>query len=100
MNIKEIKYSIKRLKRMKKDLRSGTPERIDLHRQIQALKDKLQAQQSVDKDKEAVIKEILHYEPELDDIIDLYSHTIENLNHHLVRLKEKEKVKCLKQESS
>jgi hypothetical protein len=98
MDSREIKKQLRMLRKMKLACRAGTPERIDLHRQIQALKDKLQAQQSVDKDKEVIVKEILRYEPELDDIIDLYSHTIENLNHHLAKLKEKEKAKCLNQE--
>jgi phage shock protein A len=100
MDSKEIKKQLRMLRKMKLACRSGTPERIDLHRKIQELKEQLQAQQSVDKDKEAVIKEILRYEPELDDLIDLYSHTIENLQHHLTKLKDKEKAKCLKPESS
>ena len=43
MNIKELKREIRQLKKLKLKCRSGSPERIELHRKIKDLKEQLKS---------------------------------------------------------
>ena len=94
MEIKDIKQKIRELRKLKKQLRSGTPERISLHRQIQALKQQFAEVSIPEPLKEPIIAEILRIEAERKTIptfeqlgISLSGYSIENLKIHLAKLK-------------
>ena len=96
MDIKEIKSEIRKLKRLKLACRSGTSERIDLHRQILALKSQLLDQTKPSIDKEILIAEILALQeqhsinPKFESLgIDLYKYTVEQLKNHIIYIKRK-----------
>lgn len=88
MVAKEIKKEIRKLRKLKLACRAGSQERISLHRQIKALQEQKEICLEQNKDKEAIIAEILKldkYLPLLD--IDLTKHSIENLQKFLDKLK-------------
>ena len=88
MTEKEIKSDIRKLKKLKKQCRAGTEERINLHRQIKDLQANLQNLNIVDKDKNKIIQEILKLDKVMASIeINLTKHTIENLQKYLNKLK-------------
>jgi predicted transcriptional regulator len=88
MNDKEIKSEIRKLKKLKKACRAGTTERLQLHRQIKELKDKLEELNVADKDKDAIIKEILKLDSVMASIdINLRKHSIADLQKYLNKLK-------------
>lgn len=88
-DIKEIKREIKSLKRLKLQCRSGTSERIALHRKIKKLKSQIGNLYIIEPAKEKVINEIIKLEPNITDFIDLKNHSVEALNIHLKKLKER-----------
>lgn len=88
MNEKQIKQEIRALKRVKLACRSGSEERIKLHRQIKELKEKLTYIKEKDQEKTPIIKEILSFKPY---ITNLYKFTKEELEYHLKKLKERSK---------
>ena len=97
MTEKEIKQKIRALKKIKKGLRSGTKERLDLGRQIKVLKQQLtEARATPEPLKEPLIKEILRIEAERKIIptfevlgIDLHKYTLKELEKHLKNLNTK-----------
>jgi len=101
MTEKEIKQKIRALKKIKKDLRSGTKERLDLGRQIKVLKQQLtEARATPEPLKEPLIKEILRIEAERKTVptfeqlgISLQDYSLENLKIHLKKLNTKKGVK-------
>ena len=94
MTEKEIKQKIRALKKIKKDLRSGTKERITLGREIKALKQQLtEARATPEPLKEPIIAEILRIEKERNikptfEVlgIDLHKYNLEQLKKHLQKL--------------
>jgi predicted transcriptional regulator len=87
---KEIKKEIRKLKKLKKQCRPGTTERIDLHRKIKELQALLEDINVVDNDKDAIIAEIMRLDKVMASIdIDLRKHSIKDLQKHLDKLKEK-----------
>ena len=100
MTEKEIKQKIRALKKIKKDLRSGTKERLDLGRQIKVLKQQLtEARATPEPLKEPLIKDILKIEAERKIIptfeqlgINLSIYSIEQLKKHLQKLNTKREV--------
>ena len=94
MTEKEIKQEIRKLRKLKLACRANTPERITLHRQIQALKQQLAEVSIPEPLKEPIISEILKIEAERKIIptfeqlgISLSGYSIENLKIHLAKLK-------------
>lgn len=84
---KEIKKEIRKFKKLKRQCRAGTKERIDLHRRIKALKRDLYSLNIVDKDKEPIIKEILKIRPAYIELeMNLNKYTKEQLEFHLKRI--------------
>lgn len=84
MNEKQLKQEIRRLKKVKLACRSGSKERIKLHRQIKTLKKKLEYQSIKDQEKTLIIKEIIKFKPHR---INLYKFTVKELKYHLNKLK-------------
>ena len=96
VNPKEIKKEIRALKKLKIACRAGTKERIDLHRQIKDLKNKLIDFNKPEPEKEPIIAEILKIETERKTIptfaelfIDLHKYTLTELQKHLDLLTKK-----------
>jgi hypothetical protein len=89
-NSKEVKQKIRALRKIKKDLKPGSKERIDIGRQIKELKKSLAGLAVSDKGKEAIIKELKSLDPLFEQIsMDLNKFTIEQLKKHLENLKAK-----------
>lgn len=91
---KEIKAEIRRLRKLKKDLRPGSKERIEIFRQIKDLKKQKVIINTPEPGKEKLIAEILKIEEEQRTIprfinlgIDLHIYTIEQLEIHLRKIK-------------
>jgi len=90
MTSKELKVEIRKLKKLKRACRAGSKERLELGRNIKELNLQLDALTVVDSAKDKVIKEILELDSVMKSIdIDLRKHTIEQLEFHLKKLKEK-----------
>jgi len=90
-NSKEVKQKIRALRKIKKDLKPGSKERIDIGRQIKELKKSLEGMAVSDKGKEAVIKELKSLDPLIEQIqMDLNKFTLEQLKKHLENLKAKQ----------
>jgi uncharacterized protein Yka (UPF0111/DUF47 family) len=90
MTKKELKKHISKLRKLKNKMRAKSPERLELHRKIQAMKKELEESKLQDKDKQPIIDEIRKLEPMVDVLHqDLYVFSIEQLNHHLKRLKQR-----------
>jgi hypothetical protein len=94
MEIKEIKQKIRSLRKIKKDLKSGSKERLSIGREIKVLLAQLGEQSVPEPLKEPIIKEILYLEkqlkliPTFKDIgIDLHRHSLKDLKIHLEKLK-------------
>jgi hypothetical protein len=87
---KEIKLEIKRLRRLKRECRSGTPERINLHRKIKELQEQLKGVTIIDKDKQPLIQEIYRLDPLIEEMgMDLTRYTVEELQKHIDIIKRK-----------
>lgn len=90
MTIKDIKKEIKRVRRLKLQCKSGSPERIALHRKIKELQAQLQSANVIDNDKAPLIEELYRLDPLFKTLdMDLTKFTVKQLAHHLKRLKEK-----------
>ena len=89
---KELKKEIRELKKIKNSCRPRSEERISLHRKIKELKQLLISIQESNKEKEPLITQILELNP-LAKYVDLNKYTIEQLQIHLTKVKEK---KCIK----
>ena len=86
--MEDVKLEIKRLKRLKLECRAGSSERITLHRQIKALKEKLAQENIIEPNKLDIIVEIQTLRPEFLQLdIDLNKFTILQLQKHLDRIK-------------
>ena len=89
MTIQEIKLEIKRLKRLKKDLRSGTKERLEVGRKIKELNNLLAEHNKPDEEKDKIIAEILELDKVMASItIDLKKHSVADLKRYLEKLKQ------------
>jgi len=87
MDIRDIKKQIRQLKKLKLQCRAGSTERIDLHRQILALKSQLTDQTKPDIEKDDIILEILKLDAVMASLeIDLKKHSIEDLKKYLTKL--------------
>lgn len=84
MNEKQIKQQIRMLRKLKLSCRSGSKERIDLHRKIKALKEKLEYSKIKDAEKTPIIEQILKFKPYKTN---LYKFTVKQLEFHLKRLR-------------
>jgi hypothetical protein len=90
MTIQEIKLEIKRLKRLKRDLRSGTAERLEVGRKLKELTNMLTNLSQPDEEKDKLISEIMKLDSVMASItIDLRKHSITDLQKYLNKLKEK-----------
>jgi len=97
MTEKELKQEVRKLKKLKLQCRAGTPERLDLGRQIKVLKQQLtEAKSQPEPLKEPLIKEILRIEAERKTVptfeqlgINLSIYSIEQLKKHLQKLNTK-----------
>jgi hypothetical protein len=91
MEIQEIKKEIKRLKRLKLQCRAGTKERVDLHRQIKELKNKIVDTSKPEPEKELLIQEILKLKPSYITAqnIDYKKFSVKQLNFHLKKITQK-----------
>ncbi len=88
MNEKEIKRQIRELRKLKLQLKSGTPQRIKLHREIKRLKEKLKTLNTIAPEKKEIINKILKLEPIYKRIkVNLNKFTIEQLEKHYQRIK-------------
>lgn len=85
---KELKKEIRTLKKIKNKMRPHTDERIELHRQIQQLKENLDVIKESNVEKIPIINMIYVLDP-LAKMIDLDKFTIEELQKHLNKLKGK-----------
>jgi len=86
-DIKEIKKKIKRLKRLKLKCRTGSKERIDLHRQIKQLQYKLEEYNKPEPEKDLLIEKILIIKPEYITLgMNLKKFTIQELQFHLKKI--------------
>jgi hypothetical protein len=84
ISVKEIKKEIRGLRRLKLQCRSGTPERIALHRKIKELKEQLKGVTIIDKDKEPLIEEVYRLDPLTKKMeMDLTIYTIKELQKHI-----------------
>jgi len=90
MDNSEIRKEIKRLKRLKKDLRPGSKERIEVFRKIKDLKRQIAEVNISEPGKDSIIAKILKVEaeqgikPRFADIgIDLHKFSIPELQKHL-----------------
>ena len=91
MDIKEIKQEIRRLRKVKKDLRPGTAERLDIGRKIKALKQQLAEMNTPEPEKAKLIAEILARDILLKRLeINLNKFTIKELQKHLDRITKKD----------
>jgi predicted transcriptional regulator len=89
---KEIKQEIRKLKKLKLQCRPGSKERIDLHRQIKDLKNKLIGINILEPGKEKLIAEILILEPNFPkDLVNLNKYTIEQLKIHIDKVKSRKR---------
>ena len=87
IDIKEIKKTIKRLKRLKLKCRAGSKERIDLHRQIKQLQDKIIEQNIPEPEQDLLIEKILKIKPEYITLgMNLKKFSIEELHFHFERI--------------
>jgi uncharacterized coiled-coil DUF342 family protein len=90
MTIKEIKAEIRRLRKVKKDLRPGSAERLDLGHKIKALKKQLADMSISEPGKEKLIQEIYRIDPLTEKMeMDLTIYTEAELQKHIDRIKAK-----------
>jgi hypothetical protein len=90
MTIKEIKAEIRRLRKVKKDLRPGSAERLDLGHKIKALKKQLADMSISEPGKEKLIQEIYRIDPLIKKMeMDLTRYTEAELQKHIDRIKAK-----------
>jgi len=96
MDNSEIRKEIKRLKRLKKDLRPGSKERIEIFRKIKDLKQQRAEITAVEPGKERLIAEILRIEaeynikPRFEELgIDLHKFSQNELQKHIDKLLKK-----------
>lgn len=92
MDIKDISKAIRLLRQAKRGLAPGSPERNKVNKQMKDLKmqrDSLLGKTGVSPKKQELIDKILEIEPELKGMINLYSHTEEDLAKHLERMSSK-----------
>lgn len=84
----EIKRKIRELRKIKKDLKAGSKERLSIGREIKALKEGLADSTKPDKEKDEVISQILLLDKVMASIIiDLKKHNIKDLKKYLDKLK-------------
>jgi len=97
---KELKTEIRELKKLKLQMKAGSQDRIDLHRKIKLLKNKLftlqgkiepinESQDLELQEKNKIIEEILKYQPELKHLLSLHKYNIKQLKFHLQKLIER-----------
>ena len=97
MTTKELKIEIRELRKIKRDCKAGTPERIDLHRKLKELRTKLEQSQIVNKEKDALITELRALDKWFDKLgIDLNQFTVEELNKNLERKRKKANAEKIK----
>jgi hypothetical protein len=99
MENKEIQKDIKKLKKLKKQLRVGTKERLKINQEIRNLKIKLVDYTILEPLKEPIIADILRIEaerkttPTFEQLgINLQGYTLEQLKTHLKKLTQKREV--------
>lgn len=90
MNQKQIKQEIRRLKKVKKDLRKSSEEYIDVKKRIKSLKLQLNEVEKPSKEKEKIIVDINKLTPNyLIGMVNLRLYTLEQLQKHLLYLQRK-----------
>ncbi len=94
INEREIKFRIRYLRKLKNDTQLKSPLRHKLNEQIRVLKNRISYLYEVTPEKAKLIKEIYRIRPELKEIkLDLRKFTIEQLQHHIDKTKEKKHIK-------
>jgi len=94
MNEKELKRQIRKLRKLKLQMKSGSKDRIELHRKIKELKNKLAKARGYNPDKEIFVKEIQQLEPIYEKLgINLYKFSVEELQKHIEIIKRKRGIK-------
>jgi hypothetical protein len=84
----EIKRKISEKRKIKKDLKFGSKERLSIGREIKALKERLADSTKPDKEKDKIISQILLLDKVMASIIiDLKKHNIKDLKKYLDKLK-------------
>jgi hypothetical protein len=88
MNSKEIKQEIRKLRKIKKQLRPGSKERIEIHHKIKSLLQELTAINTPNIVKDAIINEILKHDKLSQTLVNaepdfLNKYTIEQLKINL-----------------
>jgi len=84
---KEIKKTIRALRKLKRQTQVGSPDRRDINRKIRELKTQINIVKTPEKD--TLVKEISELEPQHAKLgINLYKFTVEELAFHLKKIKE------------
>ena len=90
MRFKDIEYQIRQLKKIKKNTPIKTQARRDINKQIRELKEQKKVICNITPEKEKLIEEIIKLQPEFIRLkINLGKHSIEDLQKHLNKIKEK-----------
>lgn len=90
MNKKFIKSELRKIKKIKKNLRKGTDEYKEMKSKMKDLKHQLEEITENNPEKEKLIEEINKHKKEyMVGVIDLRKFTVEELDQHLKRLKRK-----------
>jgi septal ring factor EnvC (AmiA/AmiB activator) len=85
---KELKKELKQLRKLKKQLKPGSKERLDLNKKIKLLKGNVADLTLQNVDKAGIITEILGLDKVMDSLdIDLTKHSVEDLQKYLNKLK-------------
>jgi hypothetical protein len=90
----EVKYTLKQLKKLKKDCEVGTQARRDINKKIRALKDGYESTlEKVEPEKQEMIDKIYEAKPHLKRLnIDLRKFSLKELQHHYnTKIKKEEK---------
>ncbi len=90
MSNKELKKQISKLRKLKNKMRTGSSDRIELHRKIKIMQKELEQSKIIDQDKQPLIEEIKKLDPLVERLNqDLNQFSKEQLEFHLKKLKAK-----------
>lgn len=92
-SLNNLKNEIKELREKKNQLKAGSKERLSLHRRIKDLEKKLITKDQKSSEKQYIIDKILKIKPQKNWHIDLYKHSIEDLEKHYNKINKRDN-KC------
>jgi len=88
MNEKDIKKEIRTLKKLKRQMRAGSSDRIEIHRRIKELQVKVAELKGFDEAKKELVEKIKRLDHSFEKLgINLYKFSKEELEKHLSKLK-------------